>query len=872
MASSFRCEHCDFDFGALSERIDLTLATSAPGAACPVSSGVATMRCPICGAVVGLRVASLGVIVRGTGANAQFARWRTAGAADGSAASMQLGGLSIRFDGMVSLEPKEACFERVPVFRDESGALRTPDVPLRPELFDCLDVGRVRAHVGPLSEVVGSMCQATLYLQGLADPVKVAIPLQAAQPGPIAKETAFAEVNLRVWPKVAIRGWRYFLVGVAGSGDAGNSLLRDKKLRTSARSGSSEAWEPVDSTQRAGTAAVRAMDARPEWIAVEMLDATGRPNAGGLFLVPSPQDLLEPAGTVDIGLDFGTSNTCLAYKDAERPKTVRPTAEGDWNLYVLHGGPEHATPAGPDLWPSPVGFGRQKDVFPSEILLPRARKEVGAALARVDAWRYGVEFGVPGGGIAPAYAEADHTIRYFKWAELLRSQGSALVDRIVALQSRYWLATLMNAYVRMAAQERQAPQIVTVTYSYPMAFNDADLTSLADAAAEAAAALHAATGLTWNIERGLDESAAAAQNAGDTSCNVLVYLDMGGGSADVAVKPSGGKKSEAVYLTSVAYAGSALVDAFAGRLDDATGRRIGSCMNSNASVDALHRKVREAASARDVIGDNTLFNRAWGKVTEKRIACFYNYLAEYVARLLAAGLIERRFGPLDDGVRFGFFFLGNGWGFASQLTEGDFSSMLAGRIFERAMVLVDLDESEQASALKEELDPEKLAMEVGVLNGPPHAKAAVAYGLLTGSGSRMSLDGSRGGTRRGIVGVNTKVARREAQVPWFAYYNTTDNGPPAGGGEGGKRQWGKIKKEHPFYAAIPPDTQLDWPKPEPAWPDDLEGPLELDERLNHTRGPLREGCKLDKNNGWFAQGPYEVLLEKLFKPKLAEIG
>jgi hypothetical protein len=434
------------------------------------------------------------------------------------------------------------------------------------------------------------------------------------------------------------------------------------------------------------------------------------------------------------------------------------------------------------------------------------------------------------------------------------------------------MATLLNAYLRVVVQERQAPQIVTVSYSYPMAFNEADLGSLADAAAATATALQDATGLTWNIERGVDESAAAAQNAGDTSCNVLVYLDMGGGSADIAVKPSGGRRREEVYLTSVAYAGSALVDAFAGRHDDATGRRVGSCMNSNASVDALHRKVREAATARDVIGDSTLFNRAWLKVTERRIGCFYHYLTEYVSRLLAAGLIERRFGPLDDGIRFGVFLLGNGWGFASQLTEGDFASMLAERIFKRTRVLVSQEKHAQAVALRGELKPSALTMEVGRLDGVPHAKAAVAFGLLKEAGARTSLGASKGGTRRGIVGVTTKVARREVPVPWFAYYSTADNGPPNVELEGGGDDWGDVDKVHPFYAAIPPDAQLDWPNPEPAWPTDLDGPLELDERLNQTRGPLREGCKLDKNNRWFAQGPYEVMLEKLFKPKLSEIG
>src|ERR1700759_1115386 len=115
----------------------------------------------------------------------------------------------------------------------------------------------------------------------------------------------------------------------------------------------------------------------------------------------------------------------------------------------------------------------------------------------------------------------------------------------------------------------------------------------------------------------------------------FVYVDMGGGSTDIAIKAEHGERSELVYLTSVSYAGSALLDAYGGRVDPQTGRPVGAWLAMNTPKEKLRRSIRMAESARQVLGDPSLFPPSKVRTTEYRTRHFYFYLTEYIARLLA---------------------------------------------------------------------------------------------------------------------------------------------------------------------------------------------------------------------------------------------
>src|SRR5690606_39226579 len=143
-----------------------------------------------------------------------------------------------------------------------------------------------------------------------------------------------------------------------------------------------------------GECLVGALDERPAWVGLEVTEAgqarepAAQAVAGGFFFVPPAT--VPAAGEVRAGLDFGTSNTCVAFQgqmisDDQSPALLPKVDEQDWNLYLVRGGPELRTHRGPDLWPSPSGFGAKGDLFASELLFGRAKADQTRALDAIDA-------------------------------------------------------------------------------------------------------------------------------------------------------------------------------------------------------------------------------------------------------------------------------------------------------------------------------------------------------------------------------------------------------------------------------------------------------------------------------------------------------
>ncbi len=771
----------------------------------PKMGGVRSLTCPLCRSSVVLRVQEQGVLVRGSGAATSFARWSNSGAAE-QGPVVQVGPpgrFTLRFDTLGSIEPREVCYARVPAFLDESGKLVVPPVPVRPEYFDVVDVAALKDQLarGPIGEIIGTQYQVSLPLRGLPAPVTVVLQLHLPEEGAPSKENAFREVNLRVWPNVQLSDWRYYLVGAASSGPTGDALLSERRLRVWVRAAADDEWLEVDQVQRQGTACSRVLGSRPAWVAIEFVDPARAERAaslaGGMFAVPEPTAMTSKEAVVDMGLDFGTSNTCVALSGAMTKQQagnelVPEVSETAWNLYLVRGGPESNAPAGPDLWPPPRGFGPMKDLFPSELLFGRNKRDTAAGLASIESWRFGRDFGIPAPGVTPGYPEDEYSLGDFKWAELLRQRAPAYAPHTAALQAHYISTVLMLSYVRAAIASGQAARTVNVIYSYPMAFTDTDLQMLRAAAHLAQTLLRETTGLEWTVDEGADESTAAARNAGDPGANILVYLDMGGGSSDIGVKQEvSNDEWKTVFLTSVAYAGGDLLSAFVGKADP-SGATPNSCLAGRTTIDVLRRRVRESTTAKEVLGDPTLFKATFSSVVERRTRHFYGYLLEYVARLLAAGFLDQRFqcvGP--EGKKeatIAFYFLGNGWRFSGVSGPG-FETVLAQQIFDRMMELLKSERTEYARGVRKIMPtPDRLRHVVGTTRaggGVPHPKAAVALGVLGGQ-SRGQAGASE--PRSGILGWTTKVDGVE--IPWFVRYQEGAMPSAPGGSGAAATDWG----------------------------------------------------------------------------------
>ena len=710
--SSGTCS-CGFDFKVLPGKVSLT-----PDSLQTKDSLV--LNCPLCACPVELSLSLFKIVVLGAGVQATFRKWKRSGERP-SGNFVNHGLLQLRFDRLSPIEPQELCFPAIPAFVSEDKSTRVPDLPVRPEFLECVDlVAWAKLHQsGKRAAIINGEYQAEVPLFGLEAPETVRIPLLIRRQTGGREERAFRDVNLRIWPNVNIPEWKYYLVGLAGSGPGADALLTGNWSANLRCVGGNGKWtDSLETRYRAGRALVGAVDGRPKWVSLAIGPAStngaeqGEAMAGGLFMVPTPTGP-KSQGEFQIGLDFGTSNTCVVAQSEvlpgghEQMHLVPPCEEEQWNLYLVRGGAEEREHNGPDLWPSCVGFGDNQDLFASELLFPRPRTDTEqlAQLESIAGWRYGLEFGIPGANITPRYVEADYSVGDFKWQELLQSANPSFGRKIEHLQAKYLAAVLLNSFARMCVQYRVSPRNIEVLCSYPMSFEEGDWQTLSAAILLATNALKEQTGLEWTLRLGDDESTAAAANAGNPGAAVHVYLDMGGGSTDIAVrferKPN---NLETVYLSSVRYAGMTLLGAYAGSSQQT------SCLASGATVDMLRRRVREARHINEVLGDGTLLAKRQEKVRGNRTLQFYGYLVEFVARTVAAGFLDQRFMIVNSAgehvfpseLRVAVFLLGNGWRFYGSLAE-DFTTSISGDIQKRVETLVGEEKGPYAEAILQRL-------------------------------------------------------------------------------------------------------------------------------------------------------------------------
>ena len=867
----------------------------------PTDGATLEFTCPLCCSPLELRLADAGVVTRGSGAQTQYVRWSAEGVTK-RGHKVEVGEFQLRFDALGTIEPREICYPLVPAFRQETGEIEVPTLPVRPEYFDCVDTDRLDRmwQDGDRAAMVHGEYQVDLPLHGLKEPFPLQLQLMPHRPDGKQLQRVFSGVNLRMWPNLPIREWKHHLVGMCATGEGSEYLLAPMpRVRLFTRPEGGRWTAPQGCAQREGHAVVVATDERPQWIGLE-IGAEGKPSSdeappagGGLFYVPKPTQ--EAAGRVEMGLDFGTSNTCVAFKgeifpgDSEHPRLLPEADELFWNHYLVRGGPEPRILEGPDLWPCTVGFGRSDDLFPSELLFGRTRVDQGRDLVNIDRWRYGIDFGMPPADVDLVFQEADYLLGDFKWAGMLQVTAPTFKTRISEIQGHYLAAVLMNTYARIAAKWAQHASMLTVTYAYPMSFKEDDRDTLEAAAEAAADILRLSTGLDWQLQPGQDEGTAAADCEGDTGAHVAVYLDMGGGSTDIAIKlEERTEKWTTVWANSVQYAGMTLLDAYCGEGE----KRVTCCLAGNTTIDMLRRRVREASRVNDVYGDTTLFDKYKLEVTRNRTTHFYGYMVEYIARTLAAGFLDQRFKIAKTGGERRFperlvvavYLLGNGWRF-DEWRYPDYQKALVEEMFKRMTELLLGEQGEYAEEIREQLADTGIVPLVKELKSSPHEKAAVAIGLLSKQ-AQLRTEATPRTAEAGILGWSTMVDGSR-EVPWFASYDRSGgNAPPPPnkplGGSADTIDTIRISNKSPTPEAdVGPQTpwyrdlsqpSLDWTRDSsPAFPIALESPFDLDRNLDHTRGLLRREC-IKRGDHWFCKGPYEVMLESLFAPSLRKIG
>lgn len=680
----------------------------------------------------------------------------------------------LRFTGARTLRAEDAVFAGVPVFSDAQDGVSVPDLPVRPEAFELVDIGRYRRERaqcrGRIDHETGRY-RARIPFVGRQTLHEVDLPLVGAalRPTTRAEEDAVRGFELGIWPKVRSPHWRTFIVhGRAALDTPAAQALQVFVLghddeatvaRTVAATGHWRRVEPLGfagfgaGTDGGSTRFFRALagGGQPRAVAV-----TVRADWGGVFVTAGVNTTANRRDTLDLGLDFGTSNSCVSFRSGQGDEP-RIMAAQDLTAYFVEpprDGTQDARDYAP-FFPRRV-FGDTSDLFPSELLTTLAAARVATMDdTEIGALVPGVDYAIPGADVRWDDTSAEsHTLQGLKWGSDIgrpKARFRATSAHVVAYLKALLLQSVAGALAEVEAIEgAPEPAAVQVAYGYPGRWSDQEIKNLE-------ANLRASLGgpgvgepLPWSVGDWYDakystgdkvvEAFAASRVAGGRADDATsrrpyrlrLLVDIGGGSTDIAgiwaAEAPNTPENVIEYLTSLKYAGDDLIRAF-----DGNGELRLRCFSTELDLTSVRRRIRVSGAQAD------LFDYRKQKMAQVRATAFYGQLIELLARMAAATVLNgqdaRRNGDDSrDGLHIEIVRLGNGWGLASMISQV-LDSFLADQI--QARIHEIISGAGRALSLHEDAiyryrdnqPPPLISVSVHQVRGH-HPKHAVALGVL----------------------------------------------------------------------------------------------------------------------------------------------
>ena len=553
------CGHCGFDLREFRGTIEVTRERQK-------KTGY---FCPICAAAVELPLTEAGVFYvegRPGQAGTYFAWDMSGGASGGEHAQRSVGQLTLVFERLEPRTPKSICFPAVPVFRNQDGNNVVPELPVRPEMFDCLELARLES--GDKGTLEGNRYRVRLPLRGRSEKVTLQLDVMGADPALAPSKSverdAFRDVNIRVWPDLPYQEWSCFFVEVA---DVGRGGLFAADRSASVQVSENGQFKPVTVETRGGLSRVKCCEGRPDWLSLEFKDKFGKLLGGGVLRVPwaEPRNFRHGETPLQIAVDFGTSNTCVAWRWGRSDKPSLLDFKS-LDLWVTHGGDTPAIHSAVDTWFPLRGFGPMKDVLPTEILSRRPLTDIGPG--DIGKWKPVEDFTIPGAGVAIQFDEHLHLVRNFKWRDTVKLE--ILRAEFEDVRRRYFELLLLFTTAQVLKATSQPPgNEVNVVHSFPLALPEPEREGLTRVIKQAANTVAQwVGGLRFDVTRSpTDETLAAANNVGTAQkLGQRLVVDIGGGTTDIAlvwVSEQPNHEPSFSYVTSIRYAGAAYLDSVA---------------------------------------------------------------------------------------------------------------------------------------------------------------------------------------------------------------------------------------------------------------------------------------------------------------------
>jgi hypothetical protein len=842
---------CGLDF----ERLKVLVSVKVLSDLGAINMNGVPLYCPACGTRNLLNLQAYGFFYW----KGRFFRWRSANVKGDFRDERRLyeikaGQLTLRFPGELIADDKftveQMCYAAVPVFKQLADEPSVPKLPVKREYLDLVETAE-----GVVSErTVKGEYRFRFKLKVLEDPVEVTRPAVMVEPDAFNSEDVFGGVHLALWPDINFKDWRRYFLRFGCESNYFNKLASQTRS-TSVwayacpdlnRDPSNKEWIALSSTPDDGRTRYACVESRPEWIAVEIEDKGRGELGGGIWNIAPATESYATGQPVTVGVDFGTSSTCLAWSTAEGLDLL-PIS--DHSRYIIRGSklPDKLTYV--DTWPPRRGFGKHSALLPTEILTLEKLNDLRTHSNAIVNWKPVVDYSIPSGGLEVEYKEQEHVIADFKWEEMIADPELRGYSK--ELQKRYLEFALLVAMAELAAH-KSLRAALHLNFSFPLAFDPAKRTAFEEVLAEVAHSVNQQTGVQIENELALDEARAAARYAGtpggkDAAC---LYVDIGGGSTDIALLKLGGghlNKDQYMYVCSFKYAGGGLVSALAK----------GGCLVPGSDIAHFRRKVREIGSVKELMDKATVFLDRKKNAIEAKSSYFYGYLRQFLARLVAAHIISGEWKGSPNGevevpsterptYRIMLYTLGNGWGFG-----GFIDTYFADRFSEKLTDEVNLILDEAIT--RNIIPPASPRVEVES-SAPENPKAAVAHGVISVATTKDVAPAKW--NARTILGWTTHVGISQS-IPWYQEIIEGNSKPPKGYENKGLQPHSSVE--------CPPD---EWPP----FPRSLPLPHDLDEGLKHTRQFLSQCSPQSAGKEWFVASPFHVLLEKLFKPKLEELS